>query len=46
MNLKDPIQTALGALVEGQSASDLAKAAQKPIASMISVPNQSTINYG
>ena len=33
------------ALAQGKSASDLAKAAQNPIASMISLPIQSNINF-
>ena len=33
------------AVAQGQSAGDLAKAAQNPVASMISVPIQSNINY-
>ena len=33
------------ALAQGKSASDLAKAAQNPIVSMISLPIQSNINF-
>jgi hypothetical protein len=36
----------VGSLARAQSAGDLAKAAQNPIASMISLPIQNNLNFG